>query len=80
MPISDYNLLRQIRALTQACLFDGVQVVGVCYRCIFNLPLYLGVYLLSLAIDIVFNEYIANELYIYSPSHMWSRRGYPWTS
>ncbi len=45
MPISEWQLLRQARALTRACLFDGVQVLGVYYSYILNLPLYLRLYL-----------------------------------
>jgi len=31
MPISDHNLLQQMLALTQASVFDGTQVLGVCF-------------------------------------------------
>ncbi len=45
MPIVERQLLRQARALTQACLFHGVQVLGVYYTYILNLRLYLRLYL-----------------------------------
>ncbi len=41
MPLGDANVLRQIRALTLASLFTGVQVVGVCLSCILKLALYI---------------------------------------
>ncbi len=45
MPIVEWQLLRQARALTRACLFDGVQVLGVYSTYILNLPLYLRLFL-----------------------------------